>query len=229
MKETLRHRDQSLIPVSSTAPELRAGSEAFSVCRRDWSHILFWGTAPKQGQGHSLCPTPAHPSAALTSLPRAQPERASNTQSRDQTVQEQCKASKRFQTLPNIPAPAKSPSEPDTAGHEVSPAARGHSSCSSGMWGVLPDPSQPHGPGGGKHKDSPTGNCLQQLCSPLGLPHGWGHKGTFPKEHPTPHEHPRNRAGKEGRVHGPTAPRAHSSPAQASCIPWDGAPTGRER
>lgn len=118
------------------------------------------------------------------SLPRARirlqqrrPERASNTQSRDQTVREQCGL---FQTFPNIPAPAKNPSDPDTAGHELAPAspgAGGHSSCSSGIRGALPAPDRPHSRGEGKLKDSQPWNHLQQLCSPLCLLQGWGHEG----------------------------------------------------
>lgn len=168
------------------------------------------------------------------SLPPARPERASNTQSRDQTVREQCKASKRFQTLPNIPVPAKSPSEPDTAGHEVSPAARGHSSWLLWDVGSAPRPQPAPRPRGRETQGFTHWESSPAALQPPG-PAPWmgtqGHGDSTSLRdiaQPSSHEHPRNRAGKEGRVHVPAATRAHSSPAQASCTPRDGAPTGRE-
>lgn len=138
---------------------LRAGPRALSVCCRIGAtsrsrHIPF----PAQGQGRSPCPAPAPPGAFMSL-----PDRASNTPGREQTVQEQCSASKHSQTLPSVPAPAKSPSEPGTA---VTRQPRRPPGCGESSW----SPASPAAWGKGKPRIRPLGIISSSSAAPWACP-----------------------------------------------------------
>lgn len=86
----------SRFPARSRSSEQGQGRSACAPRIAATSRLPARLRSSERGQGRSLCPIPAHPGAFM-SLPRTRirlqrrrPERASNTQSRDQTVREQC-------------------------------------------------------------------------------------------------------------------------------------------